>query len=70
MADLKVKDAAPETAPETVNVKVYAKYHRQRHPVTGQVFSVGQPVDVIDLEHPDNVFVKHQLDAGVFAIVE
>lgn len=41
-----------------------------RHPVTQQMFRPGVVVTVVDLDSPENIFVRHQIDAGVFAIVK
>lgn len=58
-----------EAVKETRSAKVEALFHKQRHPVTGILFNPGSPVDVIDLDAPDNAFVRHQIDAGVFKVL-
>ena len=55
---------------ETRNVKVQVLAGRFSHPVTGTLFRQGSIVDVIDLDSHDNVFVRHQIEAGLFKIVE
>jgi len=50
--------------------RVYVVKYRMRHPVTGVMFEPGVPVDIIDLNHVDNIFVRHQLEAGVFKEVK
>ena len=52
------------------NVKVMILAHRMRHPVSGVMFAPGVPVDIINLEAPENIFVRHQLAAGVMQLVE
>lgn len=55
---------------ETRNVRVQVLAGRFSHPVTGTPFRQGSIVDVIDLDSHDNVFVRHQIEAGLFKIVE
>jgi hypothetical protein len=45
-----------------------ARGNRLTHPVTGVVFPPGKVVDIVDLQDPDNIFVVHQLEAGLFEI--
>lgn len=57
-------------ATDTRNVRVRVLQGRFSHPVTGTPFRQGSIVDVIDLDSHDNVFVRHQIEAGLFEIVE
>lgn len=56
-------------ASDTRNVRVRVLAGRFSHPVTGTPFRQGSIVDVIDLDSHDNVFVRHQIEAGLFEIV-
>jgi hypothetical protein len=51
-------------------VKVAALYHKMRHPVTDVMFQVNQAQEINDLQAPEHKFVRDQLEAGIFKIVE
>ena len=59
-----------QTEPAKNLVKVYAVSHKIRHPVTQHLFVRGQVSDFIDLNDPSNIFVVHQLEAGVMKQVQ
>ena len=51
-------------------VKIMAVKIRMRHPVTNVMIYPNRVTEILDLEDPINIFVKHQLEAGVFKRVD
>jgi hypothetical protein len=64
------EEPTTEEPSNTRNVRVEVLAGRLCHPLTGTRFSKGSVVDVIDLDSPDNVFVRHQIEAGIFKILD
>ena len=55
--------------PKKVPVKVMAVYNRMRNPHTGILFIPEIPVDINDLDAPENYWVRSQIKANVLKIV-
>ncbi len=49
--------------------RLLAKERKIRNPQTGQMFNRVTPVDVVDIDAKENIWVKMQLDAGVLVSV-
>lgn len=62
-----VEDKQPE---HTVTHVQCVQGHGLRHPFTHQMFRPGVVIPVVDLDSPENIFVRHQIDAGVFEIAK
>jgi hypothetical protein len=69
MATAPQKKVEPK-APATTDVRVQVLAGRLRHPITGTIFREGAVVDVIDLDSDDNAFVRHQIEAGLFKVLD
>jgi hypothetical protein len=67
--DTEAASAGVEEVLEVLPATVVALFHKQRHPVTGAMFHPNKPVELLDLNSPDNAFVRHQIEAKVFGVL-